>query len=402
VAKYLHGLSAFDEEGLFLVDGSYLFVPDNKAYEKSVRLRFDEHNHPLSKDECQRLTEREKAKTRWRRCYRSVFLMHLAPKGEGYPLAGFALMGGKEAETPQLRALVDRFVSAVGEGVMKTVVFDRGFIHGKAITHLKEVHGIDSVFPLRSDMLDAKDALVLAEEDEGPWVTWRPSPRPSPKPRPDRPEVLSRREKKRRKTRAARGLEAPRRKEKTELKLLPTTGLWEELKVPLWIVVCRSTKPNGEVFEWCLAITREPSGPEETYELYQRRPAVEERIRQTKCFWDLSHFRSRSFSLVTAQVTFVLLAYSLLQAFFRRVDRGEMNAKTRQRILDELRWEDDRLILYSGNRFTYLTPLEYTRIVLDLPEGARRRVRARAEDIEKSLLRRPPLDSGMTREQETD
>ena len=44
-----HGF--FDPAGVFLGDGSYLFVPDNPAYEGSVVLWFDEHNHPVNYEE---------------------------------------------------------------------------------------------------------------------------------------------------------------------------------------------------------------------------------------------------------------------------------------------------------------------------------------------------------------
>ena len=37
----------FDPRGIFVGDGTYLFVPDNPAYEGSVVLWFDEHNHPV-------------------------------------------------------------------------------------------------------------------------------------------------------------------------------------------------------------------------------------------------------------------------------------------------------------------------------------------------------------------
>ena len=37
----------FDPQGIFVGDGSYLFVPDNPAYEGSVVMWFDEHNHPV-------------------------------------------------------------------------------------------------------------------------------------------------------------------------------------------------------------------------------------------------------------------------------------------------------------------------------------------------------------------
>lgn len=38
---------AFEPEGLFVGDASYLFVPDNPHYEGSSCLLFDEHNHPV-------------------------------------------------------------------------------------------------------------------------------------------------------------------------------------------------------------------------------------------------------------------------------------------------------------------------------------------------------------------
>jgi hypothetical protein len=37
----------FDPAGIFIGDGSYLFVPDNPEYEGSVVLWFNEHNHPV-------------------------------------------------------------------------------------------------------------------------------------------------------------------------------------------------------------------------------------------------------------------------------------------------------------------------------------------------------------------
>jgi IS4 transposase len=40
---------------------------------------------------------------------------------------------------------------------------------------------------------------------------------------------------------------------------------------------------------------------------YRRRPAIEERHRQLKGFYDLSDFRSRSFNAIAAQVVMVLL-----------------------------------------------------------------------------------------------
>ena len=54
-------LGAFDSDGLFIADGTYLFVPDNPRYEGSQRLLFDEHNHPVSKKHEQAMTRAQQA-----------------------------------------------------------------------------------------------------------------------------------------------------------------------------------------------------------------------------------------------------------------------------------------------------------------------------------------------------
>ncbi len=69
-------LGAFDADGLFIADGTYLFVPDNPRYEGSQRLLFDEHNHPVSKKQEQEMTKAQRARCRWRRCYKAVLLLH--------------------------------------------------------------------------------------------------------------------------------------------------------------------------------------------------------------------------------------------------------------------------------------------------------------------------------------
>ena len=56
----------FDPQGIFLGDGSYLFVPDNPAYEGSVVMWFDEHNHPVDYD---KLSAQERRKAHRERCY---------------------------------------------------------------------------------------------------------------------------------------------------------------------------------------------------------------------------------------------------------------------------------------------------------------------------------------------
>jgi hypothetical protein len=64
----------FDPEGIFIGDGSYLFVPDNPAYEGSAVLWFDEHNHPA---DYEKLSPPERTKAHRERCYKWVSLLHL-------------------------------------------------------------------------------------------------------------------------------------------------------------------------------------------------------------------------------------------------------------------------------------------------------------------------------------
>ena len=91
-------LGAFDADGLFIADGTYLFVPDNPRYEGSQRLLFDEHNHPVSKKQEQEMTKAQRARCRWRRCYKAVLLLHCDAAGERFVVAGVRVLREKESE----------------------------------------------------------------------------------------------------------------------------------------------------------------------------------------------------------------------------------------------------------------------------------------------------------------
>ncbi len=392
VARYLRDFGAFDEEGVFLLDGSYLFVPDNPAYQGSSKLRFDEHHHPVSGKDYDAMPKAEQERTGLRRCYRGVFLLHLDRRARTYAYGGLSLLPGKAAEVPEFGPMIDRFVSAAGQGVMKMVIFDRGFIDGKTITHLKRDLSVDSLFPLKKKMLDLDDAWVLAEEDQEPWVEWTP-PEPLPlKHPPQRPEVIRRREEKRQQTLAEKKAEREQQEPpkphlvKVELKAIREMRLWEKLQVPLTVVVMREHYSDGAVQKWALATTREDLGPLEVRNWYHQRTQIEERHRQVKLFWDLEKFRSRSLSLIRTQVVFVLLAYSLFQAFLKKRERGELNERTRRRIVNELHYEDDKNVLYSRGKVAYLTPLEHQELLLTLTEGPRRKILKKTRELRQRRL----------------
>jgi len=202
VQRVFQARGFFDPAGLFVGDGSYLFVPDNPAYEDSVVMWFDEHNHPVDYD---KLTPQERKTAHRERCYKLVSLLHL--RGDSYVYAALAVVPGNAHECPVLYQLVEQFVREVGKGVIKLLILDRGFIDGKNISRCKEEWEIDVLLPMKKKMDIWQDAWALAKQ--GTWQELA-APTPLPKPAPaHRPEVIVRRELKRQKTLAARKAKAP-------------------------------------------------------------------------------------------------------------------------------------------------------------------------------------------------
>jgi hypothetical protein len=391
VQQFYQGLGVYDPDGIFLVDGSYLFVPDNAHYEKSTVLLFDEHNHPISKEEAHDLAPDRRKRCKFHRCYRAVFLLQTTRSRDFHLYNGVRVLSGKESETPQLRQLVEEFLEAVKPNPMKTLVFDRGFIDGPTIGWLKKEQGIDTVFPMKSGMQVWDEAKRLADVDDTPWQVWRPPPPQPPAHPPDRPEWIRRREEKRRQTvEASRPGPPPPRLTEVRLKMIRDLRVWDSCPVPVHVVLMQEQWSNGDCFDWALGTTGEFQEPKEVRDLYELRPSIEERHRQVKCFWDLTGFRSCDFSLIVNQIVFVLLAYSLMQIFLLKSERGELAKATRQRLLDQLLPTGSKVILYYKNRVAYLRGLEYQELLLTLSEGARRRILGKTRRLRKAELEPPP------------
>jgi hypothetical protein len=284
---------------------------------------------------------------------------------------------------------------------MKILLIDRGFIDGGSIGRIKTEFGVDVVVPLKKKMQITEDAWKLAEEvDTNPWVTWTPPPPEAPKEPANRPETVRRREKKRQATLAKRKTSrkaAAVKLLRVELKVIRQMRLWQSCPVPLDVVCMREHMSNGEVEKWGLMTTAEVADGLEIRDLYDLRPTVEEGWRQTKCYWDLTGFRSCRFSMVVSHVTFVEFAFSLLQAFLVMTDRGELAGTTRQRLLAELLPDGEKVAAYCENRVAYLSVSEYSGILLNLTEGPRRRLQGimrrltKARSEPPSLPRRPSV-----------
>jgi Transposase DDE domain len=384
-----HGF--FDPHGVFVGDGSYLFVPDNSAYEGSVVMWFDEHNHPVHYEQ---LTPEERRRAHRERCYKLVSLLHL--RGESYVYAGLAVVPGNAHELPVFYQLVENFVRRVGPGVLKKLILDRGFIDGARISYCKSVLGVDVLIPLKKNMDLWKDAWALSE-----GLPWQPRivPVRPPKPTPPRPEVIERRERSRQKTLAQQKTQEPPSDPATVLRTSELCAIkgfqWAEARIPLHVVVLRETYADEHQEGWALLSTEDFADPQSPPREYARRTTIEERHRQLKCFHDLTDFHSRSFNAVSAQVVFILLSYTLRQWQLWKEQRTDLAGRHPEEIQRQLNLEHQFVVIYLGHAYAQVPLLTFTRMVLELEPEARLRALAKIRLMEESFLNplvnpRPP------------
>lgn len=392
---------ALDSEGIFIGDATYLFVPDNSKYEGSSRLLFDEHNHPV---ESKNLTPQQRARCRWRRCYKLVSLIHSNRDGEFFLYAALEVTAGKDHESPILYRLVEQFVASHGKGVMKRLILDRGFLDGPAIGRCKKEWGIDVLIPAKSNMDIFVDVVGLATAGKlafEPWV--RPTSEVKQVP-VHRPANVRKREQKRQRTLAKHKAEAKAEVEsldlskiaiRSEVAVVREVRTFSTCPVPLNVTVNREIYADGHQEYWLLLDTAPVTFAAQGRQSYMLRTTIEERHRQLKCFSDLEVFTSRAFSMVVHQVVFVLLTYSLLQWFLLRIGRKDLNPKTRTRILEMLRPSTTVIVIYYRNHVAYLSPLQHQELVLTLNEPARKKILAKTRRLRRSLAQqlqhpRPP------------
>jgi hypothetical protein len=394
VAALYAELEAYDAEGIFIADGSYLFVPDNRNYEGSLRLLFDEHNHPVSKEQEREMTKAQRDRCRWRRCYKAVFLLHCDAAGERFVVVGVRVLRDGDSEATALWPLVDTFVAHVGRGVMKILLLDRGFINGPQIGRLKLDYGIDTVIPIRSDMAILEDVRGLRKLSP-PWeeyeATHRPSLARSRVQHPPHP-TAQKREQQRQKTLARRQAEAQAQapadpskvRERTLIARFPQLTSWSDCPVPLTGVLSRDVYADKHEEDWLVVTTASQWSARQIRDRYGLRTDIEERHRQVKCFWDLTRFHSTAWNLIVSQTVFVCLTYSLLQIHLLHQGHEELNRRTwptTRRLLPD----GDRVILYRQQYFGFFTLLEHMELTLSLEGKTRRKALAKTRQLQQEL-----------------
>ncbi|TET65815.1 MAG: hypothetical protein E3J45_07650 [Candidatus Zixiibacteriota bacterium] len=367
----------FDPEGIFIGDASYVFVPDNENYEGSVVLLFDEHNRPVDKE---KLSPGQLRRCRYRRCYKWVELIHTNRAGEFFFFVAMHLGSGKAHECPILYELVEQFLKMVGPGVMKWLIVDRGFLDGERIGHLKTHWNVDTLSGLKSDMNVLEDARGLVRLEPVEWQDYHP-PKPPPPLTRAKPETIIRREQARQRTLKAQGRwsEPPPPEKVVAFNDLTS---WESCPVPLTVVLTQqSDKPP-----WGLVSTAHTQDAPFLRERYHLRETIGERHRQTKLFWDLTGFHSPNFNLVTNQVVFVALSYTLLQMQLLRENRPELNRMTRRTLQHQMLPYGNHIIVYVREYYGFFDLPEYTEIIMGITEPAKSKLLKKVRRLRRDFL----------------
>ena len=385
--RCLRSLGLFDSEGLFIGDASYLFVPDNDHYQESDLLWFDEHNHPVNPEEVDLRDKRYQQ----HRCYKLVSLIHVNRRLDYFFVVAARVVSGRRHECPILYELVEEVVGAVNRGFIKVLIVDRGLIDGPRMGQLKQKWGIDTIVPLRTNMDLYADAVGLTRLRDFAWEPYVPlAALPPPVTASPRPAAVEKREARRQRTLAQRKARALAAAAPAAPTAVPQTLLglgrgllsWSQCPVPLTAVVNRERDAHGQTKDWVLVSTSDRFTAADIRSTYELRPAIEERHRQYKCFWDLTRMHSCAFSLVVNQALFVLLAYTLVQAHLVLRQRQALTGGVWERTWQLLSPTLEVVAVYYRQRFCLLTLAEYGRILLDIAEPVRGKLREKLRRIE--------------------
>jgi len=281
--------------------------------------------------------------------------------------------------------------TAGGSRKMKTFPsYSEARRHAYAVTKPVQTRlGIEVVIPMKKNMDIWADAWALAQRESWQQVPEVPPPVvPIP---PARPERLRRREANRQKTLAQRKQALPpppaqERYTQSEYCWMGGFGSWTAATVPIAVVCLRDHYADGHHEDWALMSTYPGPEPLRLLGYYRRRPAIEERHRQLKCFYDLSDFRSRSFNAIAAQVVRVLLTYTLRQWQLWRFLEEALARLTPEGLAQQLRLLQQWIVIYLGLAYTQLPVVSFTREALQLEGAARDKALRKLELLERTLL----------------
>ncbi len=344
----------FDNAGIFILDQTLLPLPDNANRKEASPLPLDEDGKYI---DVGKLSEAERKKIKNTYCYSLTSLLHINRGADYFLYAGCHLGPGKESGLTEGEKLVDDFVGRFGNGVIKQLIADRGFLDGEMITRFKKGYDIDVLVPLRKDMDAFSEAIALTRDEN--WKLYN--------------EEVS---------------DDGKVTKRQEVAGIGEISIWETCRVPLYVAVMRTRTQEG-INYWVLASTRNFKDPAKAFELYKKRDQIEERHKQLKGCWLIHAFTSTAFSLAVMQVVFVLLVYSLIQIYLNRKDLSKLANKNIASWRQEERLGKQAVVVYSRGYFTTLDLDEYTDIIISLEGAPRKRLAKWIKEFKQRKTRGP-------------
>jgi len=156
------------------------------------------------------------------------------------------------------------------------------------------------------------------------------------------------------------------------------------------VLLMRERYADAHKDEWGLMTTRAYTDVQQPRADYQHRVKIEERHRLLKCFHDLSDFCSRDFNVITAQVVFILLSYTLRQWQLWKLHQEELAGGTPGLMRRRLNLRKQFVVIYLAHAYAQMPLIRFTREVLELEPETRAKALAKVRKLEQSLLN--PLD----------
>jgi hypothetical protein len=224
-----------------------------------------------------------------------------------------------------------------------TLLEDRGLLDGAEITVLKRDLGVDTVVPLKTNMLSYRLAVLQAERQPQRW-----------QPHPTRP--------------------------KQEIQPVSAIeSVWEECQVPLHACVVREWQAQkGEYDYWVFATTNAERSAKGILTDYGARSECEEDHRQTKGpDWELDEYTSTRRVEILYHVLLVLFAYNVCQLYGQTEAGQRFAGKTKRARQREARREREvRLVVVAGPHYAVLEWSVVAAILLEVDGEAKERLRA--------------------------
>lgn len=229
-----------------------------------------------------------------------------------------------------------------------TLLHDRGLIDGETVTCLKRDLQVDTVFPLKRDMLAYRLAVGLAQDRKHRW---------QPHPTRKRQEI--------------------QRVEKIG-------GPWEACQVPLHGCVVREPDPthrdaatDGYRY-WVFATTNLTRSAKGIIQDYETRSECEEDHRQTKGpNWELDEFTSTSLVEILFHVLVVLFAYNLCQLYGLTAAGQRFAGKTKRARQREVQRQRERyVVVIAAPYYAVLPEVDVHEVLIEAEGEPRERLRA--------------------------